>query len=128
MQLLFSSLHIHITVVLCLYMCMYVNVCIGHTWCSLMVHDPTHIVVDEVKVVTWGNSHGGAAPLGQAGVGLVQGLMDVDKCIYDGLTMSGLLRKLWIYHREIVRTGILLGEREKGGRGRRTRKRRGRKR
>lgn len=41
--------------------------------------------------------------------------MDVDKCIYDGLTMSGLLRKLWIHHREIVRTGILLGEREKEG-------------
>lgn len=59
--------------------------------------------------------------------------MDVDKCIYDGLTMSGLLRKLWIHHREIVRTGILLGEREKEGkeeRGerRKTRKRRGRRR
>lgn len=44
--------------------------------------------------------------------------MDVDKCIYDGLTMSGLLRKLWIHHREIVRTGILLGERERRGKGR----------
>lgn len=47
--------------------------------------------------------------------------------------MSGLLRKLWIHHREIVRTGILLGEREKEGkeeRGerRKTRKRRGRRR
>ena len=36
-----------------------------------MVHDLTHIVVDEVEVVTGGNCHGGAAPLGQAGVGLV---------------------------------------------------------
>lgn len=77
---------------------------------------PTHIVVDEVKVVTWGNSHGGAASLGQAGVGLVQGLMDVDKRIYDSLTMSGLLRKLWIHDWEIVRTGILLGKRGVGGR------------
>ena len=82
-----------------------------HALCLLIVHVPTHIVVDEVKVVTWGNSHGGAAPLGQAGVGLVQGLMDVDKRIYDGLTMSGLLRKFWIHDWEIVRTGILLGKR-----------------
>ena len=86
-------------------------------------------MVDEVKVVTWSNSHGGAAPLGQAGVGLVQGLMDVDKRIYDGLTMSGLLRKLWIHDWEIVRTGILLGKRgweggRKKGKGREERQRR----
>ena len=93
-----------------------------HGSCSWIVHVSTHIVVDEVKVVTWGNSHGGAPSLGQAGVGLVQGLMDVDKCIYDGLTMSGLLRKFWIHDWEIVRTGILLGKRGwERGRGERER-------
>ena len=29
-----------------------------------VIHVPTHIVHDEVWVVTWGNSHGGVALLG----------------------------------------------------------------
>ena len=45
----------------------------------------TDIVADEVEVVARSEGHGGSAPLGQTGVGLVQRLVDedegVDRCL-----------------------------------------------
>ena len=87
---------------------MYVEVCIDTHG---VIHVPTHIVHDEVWVVTWGNSHGGVALLGQADAYSAR----VDGCVINGyLTVSGLLRKFSIHEREIVSKSILFGERKRG--------------
>ena len=67
----------------------------------------THIVVDEVEVVSRGDGHGAATPLAQSDVGLVQGLMDVDEAIDDSLAVSGRLGQLREHNREVVWTDVL---------------------
>ena len=78
-------------------------------------------MVDEVQIVTWGDGHGAASPLCQAGIGLVQGLVDVHKRIDDGLAVGRCLGQLWVYHRKVLWKDILLGgtgTEEQGGRSR----------
>ena len=79
----------------------------------------SHVVVDEVEVVAWGDGHGGASPLGQPGVGLVQSLVHVDEGIDAGLAVGGRLGQVGVHHWDHVRWDVLQGERE-GGRGGRT--------
>ena len=67
----------------------------------------THIVVDEVEVVPWCDGHGSGSPLGKGDVGLVQGLVDVDKPIDDGLTMGRGLGKVRVHHWEVVWNNVL---------------------
>ena len=49
----------------------------------------SNIMADEVEVVSWSDGHSGPSPLGQPGVGLVEGLVDVDKGIDTGLAVGG---------------------------------------
>ena len=51
-------------------------------------------MVDEVEVVPWSDGHGPGSPLGEGDVGLVQGLVDVDEPIDDGLTIGRGLGKV----------------------------------
>ena len=64
-------------------------------------------MVDEVEVVSGSNGHGPSTSLGQTSVGLVKGLMDVHKCIDDGLSMRRRLGHFGKHCWENVRTNIL---------------------
>lgn len=68
---------------------------------------PTHIVVDEIQVVSGSDGHGPAPSLGEPGVGLMECLMDIDKGVDDGLSVSRGLRDLREHSWEQVRTHIL---------------------
>lgn len=66
-----------------------------------------HVVVDEVKVVSWGDGCGASPTFGHTVVGLVQGLMDVHKGIDDCLAMLWLGRQALIGHRQVLRCNVL---------------------
>ena len=64
-------------------------------------------MADEVEVVARGDGHGGSAPLGQPGVGLVQGLVDVDKGVDTGLSVRGRSGELRVGKRDHVWSNVL---------------------
>jgi hypothetical protein len=64
-------------------------------------------VVDEVEVVPWCDGHGSGSPLGEGDIGLVQGLVDVDEPIDDGLAVGGGLGKVRVHHWEVVWNHVL---------------------
>ncbi len=64
-------------------------------------------MVDEVQEMPRGNGHGPPSSLGEASVGLVEGLMHVHESVDDGLTMRGRLGNLREHGREQVGTHIL---------------------
>ena len=67
----------------------------------------TNIVVDEVEVVPWSDGHGPGSPLGEGDVGLVQGLVDVDEPIDDGLAVGRGLGKVRVHNWKVVWNDIL---------------------
>ena len=62
----------------------------------------THIVVDEVEVVSWCDSHGVSALLCQPRVGLVEGLVYIHKGIDDGLSVCWRLGELRVHNRDDI--------------------------
>ena len=64
-------------------------------------------MVDEVEVVPWSDGHGPGSPLGEGDVGLVQGLVDVDEPIDDGLAVGRGLGKVRVNHWEVVWNNVL---------------------
>ena len=67
----------------------------------------TDIVADEVEVVARGEGHGGSAPLGQTGVGLVQRLVDVDEGVDTCLSVRGRPGEVGVRQGHHVRGHVL---------------------
>ncbi len=67
----------------------------------------THIVIDEVQVVAWGDGCSATAFLGQTSVCLVERLVDVDEGIDDRLSVSGWLRQFREGYRDHIRSHVL---------------------
>ena len=64
-------------------------------------------MVNEVEVVPWSDGHGPGSPLGEGDVGLVQGLVDVDEPIDDGLAVGRGLGKVRVHNWEVVWNDVL---------------------
>ena len=74
----------------------------------------TDIVADEIEVVARSEGHGGSAPLGQTGVGLVQRLVDVDKGVDTRLSVRGRSGEVGVRQGHHV-WGHVLQQREREG-------------
>lgn len=74
---------------------------------STCAYGATHIVVDEVQVVSRSDSHQVASSLEQPEVSLVEGLMDIDKCIDNGVSMSWRRGYIRADHRNHLRRNVL---------------------
>ena len=78
----------------------------GCGWCA-------YIMVDEVQVVPWRDSHGVASSLLQLDVRLVECLVYVDKPVDDGLAMAGGHGQLGKDHGNMIWRDVLRGRKRK---------------
>ena len=62
---------------------------------------------DEVQIVSGCDGHNAGPSFAQAGVSLVECLVNVDKSIHSGLPVSGRLIQLHVHRGENLRTDIL---------------------
>lgn len=75
---------------------------------SLPAQNCTYIVVDEIEIMAWSNSCSAPTTTADAAVGLVQRLMNINKCIHHSFPVTWVWWQAFIGDREVGRCWILI--------------------